>query len=411
MLWSKSPAQGREGRSVRRPVVPACEALEGRVVLSAAVKSHLVDTLSGAAPIHQARASQAPVIGTITGQVTKETNNKGFRNVKIQLLDGNGNVVETVNTNSKGKYKLKVFQNGPYVVREVVPKGFSQTSPTFTFTPPTGALSPGFGNSSWAYSTGNSNPSNGPVGPYAWDTIAPAGTLPFESPINLTGPTTDLGQVLSIHYNNTVPTHIINNGHQFQVQFPPDNPADTVSVGGQVFNLAQFHYHDPSETTVNGQGFSMEEHFVNSNAAGAETVLAVFLQLGAHNNALDPILNAATANLSKPNSTTTITTPINFSQLLPSSMQGWFYQGSLTTPPLSQPVNWFVFSTPITLDSAQLKQYEAVASGSGFLTNNRPIQPTDGRQLNENNFDVNFQNQSVANLNFAVTPLLKTAKA
>jgi len=411
MVLSKSAVQLRDRRKARRPAVPTCEALEGRLVLSAAAATHLGVRASSVAAIHKDQASKAPVIGLITGQVTKVTNSKGFRNVKIQLLDGNGNVVETASTNSKGKYKLKVFQNGPYVVREVVPKGFRQTSPTFTFTPPTGALSPGFGSSSWAYSTGNSDPSDGPVGPYAWDTIAPAGTLPFESPINLTGPTTDLGQVLTINYKNTVPTKIVNNGHQFQVQYPPDNPDDTVSVGGQVFNLAQFHYHDPSETTVNGQGYTMEEHFVNTNAAGAETVLAVFLQLGAHNDALDPILNAATANLSKPNSSTTITTPINFSQLLPSSLQGWYYQGSLTTPPLSQPVNWFVFSTPITLDSAQLKQYEAVASGSGFLTNNRPIQPTDGRKLNENDYDVNFQNQTVGNLNFVITPLLKTAKA
>ena len=235
--------------------------------------------------------------------------------------------------------------------------------------------------------------------------------MPFESPINLTGAPTNLSSVLSINYNSSVPTQIVNNGHQFQVQFPTsNNPADTISVGGTVYNLSQFHYHDPSETTVNGQGYSMEEHFVNTSASGAETVVAVFLQLGAHNSALDPILNAATANLSKPNSSTKITTPINFAGLLPSSMQGYFYEGSLTTPPLSQVVNWFVLSTPITLDFAQLQQYEAVASGSNFLPNNRPLQPTDGRQLNEIDYDVNFQSQYIANLNFVVTPLLKTAK-
>jgi carbonic anhydrase len=37
-------------------------------------------------------------------------------------------------------------------------------------------------------------------------------------------------------------------------------------------------------------------------------------------------------------------------------MQGWFYEGSLTTPTLAQPVNWVVFSTPITLDFAQRQQ-------------------------------------------------------
>jgi carbonic anhydrase len=62
-----------------------------------------------------------------------------------------------------------------------------------------------------------------------------------------------------------------------------------------------------------------------------------------------------------------------------------------------------VLSQPITLDSAQLKQYEAVASGAGFLPNARPIRPLDGRQVNQFNFDVNFQNSSVAGPNFSLT--------
>ena len=93
---------------------------------------------------------------------------------------------------------------------------------------------------------------------------------------------------------------------------------------------------------------------------------------------------------------------INFSGLLPSSLQGWFYVGSLTAPPLSQPVNFLVLSTPITLSFAQLQQYEAIASASGFLPSARPIQPLDGRQVNQFNFDVNFENQSVARLNFGL---------
>jgi carbonic anhydrase len=98
-----------------------------------------------------------------------------------------------------------------------------------------------------------------------------------------------------------------------------------------------------------------------------------------------------------------ISTSINFSGLLPSSLQGWSYQSSLTKPKLSQSVNWVVLSTPNTLDYAQLQQYEAVAAAGGFLPNARPVQPLDGRQVNEFDFDVNLQNQSVAGLNFTMT--------
>ena len=100
---------------------------------------------------------------------------------------------------------------------------------------------------------------------------------------------------------------------------------------------------------------------------------------------------------------------INFSGLFPTSQLGWFYQGSLTTPPLSQEVNWLVLATPIMLDFAQFHQYEAVAAGAGFLPNNRPFQPADGRRTNEFNDNVDFESLNVANLNFTVSPTLNTA--
>jgi carbonic anhydrase len=375
-------------------------------VLNASVSSHvLVQALSA-----KHLAAQQAVIGTIQGRGINTATGRGINNVKVELLDSSGAVVRTTISHAGGQYRFKVAQGGPYVVHMVTPRRFVQTTPTFNNTAPTGsyATNPATGKpyngSNWNYHTGNSNPANGPVGPPFWSTVAPAGDLPFESPINITGAPTDLSWVLSVNYNDAVPKQIINNGAQIQVQFPT-NGADTITLGGQLYDLSQFHYHDTSENTVNGKSYTMEEHFVNLNpTTGAETVLAVFLQLGAHNTALDPILNAAMTSLTSPNTSTTITTPIDFAGLLPASKLGWFYEGSLTTPPLSQALNWLVFSTPITLDFAQLQEYEAVAAGSGFLPNNRPIQPTDGRQVNEIDYNVNFQGTSVTGLNFGLSP-------
>jgi carbonic anhydrase len=402
-----------DSRTARHPHTPTFESLEGRTVLSASLaNSPLVHALSTGVHTSQQQA----ILGTIQGRVTNAATGRSLDNVKVELIGANGTVVQSTISHAGGQYKFKIQQIGPYVVHVVSPRRFVQTTPTFATTAPTGAMAinPATGNpfngSSWNYHTGNSNPDNGPVGPPFWSTVAPAGNLPFESPINITGAPVDLGQVLSVHYNNAVPKQIINNGAQIQVQFPA-NGADTITLGGQAYNLSQFHYHDPSENTVNGQSYSMEEHFVNVSASGAETVLAVFLQLGAHNSALDPILNAAMTSLTSPNTSTTIPTAINFAGLLPSSMMGWFYQGSLTTPPLSQVVNWLVFSTPITLDFQQLQEYEHVAAGSGFLPNNRPIQPTDGRTVNQIDFDVNFQGQGLVGLNFGLTPTSSSSAA
>ena len=115
--------------------------------------------------------------------------------------------------------------------------------------------------------------------------IAPAGNLPFESPLNITGPTIDLSKVLQVNYNSSVPKAIVDNGYQIQAQFN-NTGADTINLGGQTFSLTNFHYHDTAENQVNGYTYPMEEHFVNTSASGATTVLAVFLQLGAHNSSL-----------------------------------------------------------------------------------------------------------------------------
>ena len=340
---------------------------------------------------------------TVSGRVIDQSTGKGLPRVEVQILDANGSVVKTTTTNASGIYRFQV-RDGAYVVREILSNRYTQVSPTFITRAPTGDFVPGHGASSFGYATDNGDPTRGPVGPLSWATIAPAGSLPFESPINLTGPTIDLGRYLSIDYANTPPREILNNGQQIQVQFPTASTSGTMTLGGVPYTLSQFHFHDTSENVVDGQAYPMEAHFVNISASGSQTVLAVFLRLGAHNDALDPILNAATASLTGANTSTTMTTPIDFAGLMPTSMQGWFYRGTLTTPPLSRAINWLVFSTPITLDDAQLKQYEAVASASGFLPNNRPVQPTDGRQLNEFNYDVNVAGRAVTGLDFTVAP-------
>jgi carbonic anhydrase len=382
MQWVRRAASTEKRRRVG--LSPGVESLETRVALSGT-------------SLAQARAA----LGTIQGQVLNQETGRGVGNVRVRLIDASGEVVRTAVTGPRGRYQFRIRENGAYVVREVTPRRFVQTSPTFANEEPEGGFIPPFGNASWNYTSNNSNPANGPVGPNSWNTIAPAGDLPFQSPVDLGGPTVDLSTVLSVRYNDAVPSRIVNNGRQIQVQFPAGNPNVSVIVGGREFGLAQFHYHDPAETTVDGRAFPLEQHFVNISATGGETVVAVFLQVGAHNDALDPILGAL-ASLRVPNTATTITQPISFAGLLPANTQGWFYEGSLTTPPLSGPINWFVFATPITLDSGQLAQYEQVAGASGFLPNARPVQPLNGRRLNEIDYDVDFQDQSVAGLDFAL---------
>jgi len=43
------------------------------------------------------------------------------------------------------------------------------------------------------------------------------------------------------------------------------------------FELKQFHFHSPSEHTVNGQSYAMELHFVHADENGALAVVGVIL--------------------------------------------------------------------------------------------------------------------------------------
>ncbi len=369
-------------RPARRRAVLGCEALEGRVVAAAGVAG--------------------PVLGQITGAVTNSSTGGPISHVRLELINSASKIVATTTSNAQGNYAFDITRNGPYVVREVVPRGRFQVSPSFATTAPAGAYAPGAGNTSWSYIASNTNPAVGPVGPAYWSDIAPAGAEPFESPINLNNRVINLNSVLRLNFPTSRPTDIINNSHQIQIQYTSPYP-DSITAGGTQYNLSQFHYHAPSETTVNGRRYPLEEHFVALSASGAESVVAVFFRVGARNAALQPILDAASTSLTAPNSTTRAPVTIDFAGLLPKNPSGWFYRGSLTTPPLSQAVNWFVYRTPVTLSQAQLGQYEAVASGAGFLPNARPTQALDGRILNEVDNDINFTGTTVGGQSFSLT--------
>ncbi len=391
-------------RRARLVLSPGCESLEPRTVAAAGFSTSVATAILAHDPpkgrAHTDLIHPDAALGALTGEVTNSVTEVGMGGVPIELINQHGRVVKIERTNSRGDYAFSVYKVGGFVVRAFVPRGFTQTTPTFVSTPPTGTYVSGYDSSSWNYSR-NTNPARGPVGPGGWNAITTVGANPFGSPINLKGPTTDLSKVLTINYKNAVPRDVYNNGHEIQVRWNTSQN-ETIAVGNQTFTLSQIHFHSPSEDLVNSHRTTMEAHFVNYSSSGAATVLAVFLKLGPHNNALDPILNAAART--SPKQSAPVTTPIDFSGLLPSNQRGWYFAGSLTSPPLSRPLNWFVFATPITLDKGQFAQYARVARASDFFPNNRPVQPLDGRVLNHVTYNVFFQNLSVAGLNFGLTP-------
>ncbi|HEV7364429.1 MAG TPA: carbonic anhydrase family protein [Gemmatimonadales bacterium] len=83
---------------------------------------------------------------------------------------------------------------------------------------------------------------------------------------------------------------------------------------------------------------------MHSNAAGANAVVAVFLHRGGSSGALSPIFNQLPNDVNVHHE---LEAPFNPARFLPDARYHVRYLGSLTTPPCTERVRWFVLDTPV----------------------------------------------------------------
>jgi carbonic anhydrase len=146
-----------------------------------------------------------------------------------------------------------------------------------------------------------------------------------------------------------------------------------LTLDGVRYHLEQFHWHTPSEHEVEGRDTPLEMHFVHRPADRPFLVLAVFIERGRANAAIDPLFRELPA---QPGGTH-IVPDVRLLGLLPHKQASWRYSGSLTTPPFTEPVQFIVFTDPITLSTRQIDAFEQLF-GDG---NSREIQPLNGRRI------------------------------
>ena len=218
----------------------------------------------------------------------------------------------------------------------------------------------------WSYA-GEDNPANWGKLDAAYATCAVGKR---QSPINIAKPKTADLPTLQFHYA-AVPLNIIDNGHTIQVNYPAGS---TLKVGDKTYTLKQFHFHHPSEEQINGKGYDMVAHLVHADNDGHLAVVAVLLKSGASNAFLASIWKNLPAEKEK--SVENASVSVNAADLLPSDYGYYTYLGSLTTPPCSEGVTWYVLKTPVQLSSEQLEAFAKV-----YPMNARPKQPLNGREL------------------------------
>jgi carbonic anhydrase len=219
----------------------------------------------------------------------------------------------------------------------------------------------------WAY--------DGDEGPEHWGELDPdyalCSTGKAQSPIDIVDPKdTDLANI-EINYHPMSPMKIVNNGHTIQVVVDPGN---TLTLDGVEYELLQFHFHQPSEHLIAGEHQPLEMHLVHKTAEGNTTVLGVLLKEGSGGEPFAPIFSNLPTEVGTEQ---TIDVTVNLIDLLPESRITYRYEGSLTTPPCTEGVHWLVFTEPAEISAEQ------IATAAKFKTNARPVQPLNGRTVEE----------------------------
>ncbi len=227
-------------------------------------------------------------------------------------------------------------------------------------------------------------------GPAAWPKLSPewrvCGSGRSQSPIDLVPTRADTGEAaISLDYRPAslriarkgYVTEVLNNGHTIQVDVEEDSELRTA---GRRYQLLQYHFHAPSEHAVAGRRFPMEMHLVHRSDDGELAVVGVLIEEGAMNPAARKIWENLPAQEGERAHYENL--EIDPSDLIPPQHRWYHYRGSLTTPPCTEGVEWFVIADPISLSKEQIRNFTALYSG-----NARPLQPRNAREIFFERFD------------------------
>jgi len=216
----------------------------------------------------------------------------------------------------------------------------------------------------------------GKIGPAYWGDLSPAYIMckigKNQSPIDIDERKAVKACLQPLKVDYTADSkYVVNNGHTVKVVTAGKS---YIEVDGKKFYLLQFHFHAPSEHTVNGKHYPFEAHFVHADREGNLAVVAVLFKVGKENPTLERILQYTPTEVGEKRY---LTVKVNPALLLPQEKDYYYYSGSLTTPPCSEGVRWFVMKTPMEMSKGQLQKFEEIFG----VPNNRPVQPLNARKV------------------------------
>jgi carbonic anhydrase len=223
----------------------------------------------------------------------------------------------------------------------------------------------------WGYE-GEYNPAN-------WGKISPIcenGKL--QTPINIETKnvvqSADIPELKLTDYKTDVKIKVVNNGHTIKVTPEFKNGSGSyITIDGKKYKLLQFHMHTYSENHIDGKPADLVAHFVHKSTDGELAVVAVFYKTGEENTAIskywDKMPTKAGDEIEVKN--------FDVSAMLPKDLSHYFhFIGSLTTPPCSEGVKWFILQDRASLSKEQIEKFRKL-----YPNNVRPIQELNNRKV------------------------------
>jgi carbonic anhydrase len=160
--------------------------------------------------------------------------------------------------------------------------------------------------------------------------------------------------IMIIQDDTTMSHNLINTGHSVKLEF---DAGTAIKFNGKTYEFLQAHFHTPSEHQIDGITYPMEIHFVckENSEIPNYLVAGAFFKMGQEN----PFIKSFIERIPESSDQTThLSDPAYIDDLLSPEEpfnDYYHYSGSLTTPPYTESVEWFLMKRILEASPEQIR--------------------------------------------------------
>ncbi|RRO12371.1 carbonic anhydrase family protein [Flavobacteriaceae bacterium 14752] len=208
------------------------------------------------------------------------------------------------------------------------------------------------------------------------------GTL--QSPINILTNQSQSGKHhIELNFDGKI-NKVENLGHTVQLDF---KPGTNVKYEDNIYEFVQLHFHTPSEHLIDGITYPMEMHIVNKLKSSKNStdstqkylVIGVLFKMGKPNKFVEEFINLIPEHNHEEIEISEDLVHLEdmFNQsVMPEESNFYHYDGSLTTPPYTESVDWFVLKQILTASPKEIQKINSIEGN-----NARHVQALFGREI------------------------------